>query len=54
MNVSNQELEDMIKEYVYSDIDLQKMDSTSCGFFCIVWMRYKQEHKNKELGFSTF
>jgi hypothetical protein len=51
---ASQELEDMMKEYVYSDIDLQHINSTSCGFFCIVWMRYMQEHKNKELGFLIF
>ena len=63
---ASQELEDMMNEYVFSDIDLQNINSTSCGWFCIVWMRYMQEqprsgswslrdeHKDKELGFSSF
>jgi hypothetical protein len=53
---ASQELEDMMKEYVYSDIDLQHINSTSCGFFCIIWMKYMQEHKheNKEICYSSF
>ena len=51
---ASQELEDMMNEYVFSDIDLQNINSTSCGWFCLVWMRYMQEHKDKELGFSSF
>ena len=51
---ASQELEDMMNEYVFSEIDLQNINSTSCGWFCIVWMRYMQEHKDKELGFSSF
>jgi hypothetical protein len=53
---ASQELEDMMNEYIYSDIQLQNINSTSCGFFCIIWMKYMQEHKheNKEICYSSF
>ena len=52
--VASQEVEDQIGEYIYSDIDIQHLNSSSCGFFCIAWMRWMQDHKNKKLAFSNF
>ena len=52
--VPSQEIEDQIGEYIYSDIDLQHLNSSSCGFFCIAWMMWMQDHKNKKLAFSNF
>jgi len=50
------EVEDQIGEYIYSDIDIQNINSTSCGFFVIIWMKYMQEHKhkNKEICYASF
>ena len=52
--VASQEVEDQIGEYVYSDLQLQHLNSSSCGWFCIAWMRYMQDHKNKKLAYSNF
>ena len=52
--VASQEIEDHIKEYIYSDIDIQAMESTSCGFFCIAWMKWMQKYKDKELAYANF
>jgi hypothetical protein len=52
--VASQEVEDQIGEYIYSDIDIQHLNSSSCGFFCIAWMRWMQDHKNKKLAYSNF
>jgi hypothetical protein len=52
--VASAEVEDQIGEYIYSDIDIQHLNSSSCGFFCIAWMRWMQDHKNKKLAFSNF
>jgi hypothetical protein len=54
--VASSEVEDQIGEYIYSDIDIQHINSTSCGFFCIIWMKYMQEHKhkNKEICYASF
>jgi hypothetical protein len=45
---ASQEVEDQIGEYVYSDLQLQHLNSSSCGFFCIAWMRFMQDHKHKD------
>ena len=54
--VPSQEVEDQIGEYIYSDQDIQHINSTSCGWFCVIWMKYMQEHKhkNKEICYSSF
>ena len=45
---ASQEVEDQINEYMYSDLQLQHLNSSSCGFFCIAWMRFMQDHKHKD------
>jgi hypothetical protein len=54
--VASQEVEDQIGEYIYSDIDIQHLNSSSCGFFCIAWMRWMQnhKHKNKKICYESF
>ncbi len=53
---ASQEVEDQIGEYIYSDLQLQHLNSSSCGFFCIAWMRWMQEHKhkNKKICYESF
>jgi len=51
---ASQEVEDQIGEYTFSDIDLQNINSTSCGFFCIAWMRWMEQHNNKKSAYSNF
>jgi hypothetical protein len=51
---ASQEIEDQIGEYIYSTDQIQNMDSSSCGFFCIAWMSYMESHKNKESAFANF
>ena len=46
--VASQEVEDQINEYMYSDLQLQHLNSSSCGFFCIAWMKWMQDHKHKD------
>ena len=52
--VASEEVEDQIGEYIYSDQDIQHINSTSCGWFCLVWMIYMQQYEDKEFGFSCF
>jgi cupin superfamily acireductone dioxygenase involved in methionine salvage len=53
---ASEEVEEQIGDYIYSDVDIQNIKSTSCGYFCVVWMKYMQEHKHKdkEICFSSF
>ena len=52
--LASEEVEDQIGEYIYSTDQLQDMNSSSCGFFCIAWMSYMDSHKNKESAFANF
>ena len=51
---ASEEIEEQIGEYIYSTNQLQNMDSSSCGFFCIAWMSYMDSRKNKESAFADF
>ena len=53
---ASQEVEDQIGEYIYSDLQLQHLNSSSCGWFCLVWMKWMQEHKhkNKKICYESF
>jgi len=51
---ASEEVEEQIGEYIYSDNQLQNMNSTSCGYFCIAWMHYMGSRKNKEAAFADF
>ena len=51
---ASQEIEDQIGEYIYSDIDLQHINATSCGYFVVAWMLWMQILKDKKLAFSNF
>jgi len=52
--LASQEIEDQIGEYFWSDVQLQNTNSSSCGYFCIVWMMWMQKYKNKELAYDNF
>ena len=53
---ASEEIEEQIGEYTYSDNQLQHLNSSACGFFCIAWMFWMQnhKHKNKEICFNSF
>ena len=51
---ASEEIEDQIGEYIYSTNQLQNIDSSSCGFFCIAWMLYMSSRKNKESAYTDF
>ena len=51
---ASEEIEDQIGEYIYSTNQLQNIDSSSCGYFCIAWMPYMSSRKNKESTFADF
>ena len=51
---ASSEVEDQIGTYIWSDVQLQDMNSSSCGFYCVAWMLYLQEHKDKKSAFANF
>ncbi len=46
--VASAEVEDLIGEYIYSDLQIQHLNSSSCGYYVIAFMRWMQEHKHKD------
>ena len=49
-----QELEDVIKDYYWSDRDNQDLDQSSCGYYCIACIKYLDKHTNKMKALSEF
>jgi hypothetical protein len=52
--LASQEIEDQIGEYIWSDVQLQNINSSSCGYYCIAFMLYLQQHKDKKSAFAKF
>jgi len=51
---AQEEIENKMGEYIYNGRDNQDLDSTSCGFYCIAFMKFMQSQKNPIKAFQTF
>ena len=53
--ISPQAIEDKInKSYYYNKRDIQNINSSSCGFYCIAFIKYLYFKKNKLEAFDKF
>ena len=53
--ISPEAIEDKInKSYYYNKRDIQNINSSSCGFYCIAFIKYIQNKKNKLEAFDKF
>ena len=43
-----------IKPYIYCDKQVQSIDTSSCGFYCIAFIIFLSNNSNKNNGFKTF
>ena len=49
------EVEELIgTDYIHSDLQIQNMNSSSCGYFCIAFMRSMEKAKNKKKAYEDF
>jgi len=48
------ELEKIIIPYIYNDRDIQNINTSSCGFYCIAFIKFIYKLKDKEKGFNIF
>ena len=49
------EVEELVGgDYIHSDVQVQAETSTSCGYFCIAFMRSMGKAKNKQLAYGEF
>ena len=49
-----EEVERKIKPYTFNDIDIQDIDSSACGYYCIAFIKFLSNHKDKYKAFETF
>ena len=51
---ASEEVEEEIGEYIHSDVQIQAIESTSCGFFCIAFMKSLDVSRNKKKAYADF
>ena len=47
-------IEDVLHRYDYNKKQIQSIDSTSCGFYCIAFIKFMHMKKNYKKAFKTF
>ena len=47
-------VEQKASEIIWSDVDIQAMMSSSCGWFCIAWIRFMKNKKDKKKAYANF
>lgn len=52
--ISPQDVEKRIIPYVYSTTQIQDLNSTACGYYCIAFIIFMDKQKNKMDGFKNF
>lgn len=54
--VSPQQIEKLHGKYLYSNIDVQDINATSCGYWCLYWLKYmqKNQHIDSKIAYGNF
>jgi len=48
------EVQDKIIPYTFNDMEIQDIDSTACGYYCIAFVLYLDRKMNIERAFMEF
>lgn len=48
------DIELLLPEYEYNMFDIQNINSSSCGFYCIAFLKFMNSKKDKESAFKAF
>ena len=48
------EIQNKIIPYIYNDMEIQDIDSTACGFYCVALVLFLNKKMNIERGFIEF
>ena len=48
------EVEERCGDIIWSDVDIQAISSSSCGWYCIAFVRYLNGKKNKKKAYADF
>ena len=49
-----EDVEEVIKEYIYNDEDIQDLESTACGSFCIAFIKFLHDKQDKQEAYKAF
>ena len=49
-----EEIEDLLHKYEYNKKQIQDIKSTSCGFYCIAFIKFMINKQDKMKAFNTF
>ena len=49
-----EDVEEVIKEYIYNDEDIQDLESTACGYFCIAFIKFLHNKQDKQEAYKGF
>ena len=49
-----EEIEDLLHKYEYNKKQIQDIDSTSCGFYCVAFIKFMHNKQDKLKSFNTF
>lgn len=52
--IANQNVQNKIIPYIFNDKDLQDIKSSSCGFYCIAFIKFLHDKKNIFKAFDVF
>ena len=52
--VPPQNLCDMMGDYIYNSKEIQAINSSSCGFYCVAFLKYMQKHGESINSFMDF
>jgi hypothetical protein len=47
-------IEQRATDTIWSDVDIQSIVSSSCGWFCIAWIRFMKNKKDKKKAYANF
>jgi hypothetical protein len=48
------DVENRIKTYIYNDAEIQDFNASSCGYFCIAFIKFLHNKDNKQEAYKTF
>jgi len=52
--VPPQKLSNLMEDYVYNSKCIQAINSSSCGFYCVAFLKYMHKHGNSINSFMDF
>ena len=52
--IANQDTQNKITPYIFNDKDLQDINSSSCGFYCIAFIKFLHDKQSIYKAFDTF